>query len=59
MRQPLFVQHSLLKEEGEMVIQDFLANNKDFIIVEEKQIYATESQAESGYYCLLKRTQND
>ncbi len=55
----LFVQHSLLKEEGEMVIQDFLASNKDFIIVEEKQIYATESQAESGYYCLLKRTQND
>lgn len=43
------------KKESSMIVEDFLNNNKNFTLVEEKQIFAYEAPSDGVYYAILKK----
>ena len=49
---------TLNKKENEMVVQEFLNNNSDFSLINEKTTFPTQHGGDGFYWALLKKNEN-
>ena len=46
------------KKENEMVVREFLNNNSDFSLINEKTTFPTQYGGDGFYWALLKKNEN-
>ncbi len=51
----LYLSHSLLKAEGQNIVDSFLSRHKEFTLVAEKTVFPYETEEDGGYYAILRR----
>ena len=49
---------TLNKKENEMVVREFLNNNSDYSLINEKTTFPTQHGGDGFYWALLKKNEN-
>lgn len=55
----IYLSSTLNKKENEFVVKDFLNKNKDFILVEERNILPSKEENVLGYYAVLRKVTHE
>ena len=55
----IYAVYTYNKKESSLIVSEFLNNNPDYTLIEEKQLFTYTLPSDGAYYAIIERKQND